>query len=151
MPMLDTADLRQKDDWSCGAVALDVLFRYHGLRLPAPMRSLADPAKGMDPATLELIVRRHLVYVAAGRWDLRTLRAFAARTPVVCHVVVRGDGGVPVDHYVVARGVTRTRVHAHCPSRGRYDVPHAEWLAGWTDTTGSWPRFALTGWPEDPD
>lgn len=146
MPLLDTADVRQRTDHGCGATAFDVLYRFHhGGRSPRWTQELPDPARGMGPDTLELLVRRHFDCVAVGHWDLARLALFARFTPVLCLVTV----GHESDHWVCVRGVTRSRVHVQCPDRGRYDATHAEWSAAWTDATagGAYPRLALTGWP----
>jgi len=141
---LAVVDLRQRDNHSCGGVALDVHFRFHGLRLPRMYRALPDPVRGLGPDTAELIVRKHYAHVIAGRLDLATLRHFSRFTPVLCVITVAPES----DHWVNCIGVSRTRVHFHCPSDGLQSVPHADWLAMWRDAgPGAYLRYGLTGWP----
>lgn len=144
MPILSVPDLRQNDSHSCGAVALDVLLRYHGRKLPADVKRLADPVKGLGPDTAELVVRRHLDHVLTGHIDLERLRVLSAFTPVLCVVTLTPE----VDHWVCVVGVTRSRVHYHCPTNGVQWLSHAEWDRVWVDCTagGVWRRYALTGW-----
>jgi ABC-type bacteriocin/lantibiotic exporter with double-glycine peptidase domain len=60
--------------------------------------------------------------------------------PVVC--LVRIDGG---GHWVVVRGVTRSRVHFHDPADGRQSLPFAEWESRWIDTDRAGTVFRQHG------
>lgn len=145
MPLLDTADVRQRDAHDCGAAAFAVLFRYHFPRKPLPdWGELADPVRGLGPDALELFVRKEFPQVLVGHLDLPLLRHLSARTPVLCLVTV----GPQSDHWVAVRGVTAHRVHVQDPDQGRASYPHAEWLDVWRDVTagGVYERFAVTGW-----
>lgn len=146
VPLLDTYDGRQADGHSCGAVAFDVLHRFHhGSKAPRWTRELPDPARGMGADTLELLVRRHFGCVAVGHWDIPRLAYLTTFTPVLCLITVEQEQ----DHWVCVRGVTPKYVHYACPTNGRERTHRDLWDSVWVDATagGAWRRFGLTGWP----
>lgn len=148
VPLLDLQDVRQSTTHGCGAAAFDCLFRFHhGNRAPRWTHELPDPARGLGPDTMELLVRRHFDHVLVGHIDVPRLRLLAAFTPVLCVVTV----GEELDHWVTVRGVTGGYVHYQDPDAGPVRKKLADWLEAWTDSTagGAWAKFALTGWPQE--
>lgn len=146
MPLLDTPELRQRDGHSCGAVAFDILYRFHhGGKAPRWTQELPDPARGMGPDTLELLVRKHFDNVVVGHIDLRTLKWLSSFTPTLCLVRIDHE----LDHWTVVRAVTRSKVHTQDPDEGRKHYSHEEWVGMWTDAAsgGAFVRYAVAGWP----
>lgn len=139
-------DIRQRDDFSCGAASLAALLSFHGRRVPRWVYRLANPVRGMQPETVEAVL-----YATFGRppligsmstEDLRHLTRTGR--PVLCPVVF-GEGG----HWVCVYGVARGRVHFHCPTGGPDSLTVRQWLARWRDDPPESPyqRYALCGWP----
>lgn len=127
--LLDIPDVRQREDFDCGAAALDAVARFYGLRERGPVR-LANAVQGMSPDTVEAWLRAVGFGVLSGTMTVADL-AHLTKTgrPVLCPVA-RGGG-----HWVVVRGVFRNRVHFHCPTHGP-DVAHEfDWVPAWRDET----------------
>jgi hypothetical protein len=150
--LLDLADLRQDDEHSCGAVALEVLFRFHGTppgRWKHLVRELVNPVDGLYPDTVVAIL--HSVFGVPplrGSMEVDDLRHLT-RTgrPVLC--LVRCDApDQTIGHWVVCRGVGRGRVYCQCPTNGRVSYVFSRWSDTWTDgSADGYVRFAACGWP----
>ncbi|MES2208572.1 MAG: cysteine peptidase family C39 domain-containing protein [Chloroflexota bacterium] len=144
--MLTIPDVRQRDDWSCGAACLAALFRFHRTRRPWWLAQLPNPDRGMSPDTVEAAL--FAVFgrpPIRGRLDLADLRHLAATgRPAICAVTWAAG-----PHWVICRGVARGRVGYHDPTHGPGSMPAAEWLAGWRDepATSPYQSFGLAGWP----
>lgn len=153
--LLDVPDHRQQDDYSCGAVALRVLFEYHGVkpRLWKPLvDALPNPVQGMAPDTVESVLYsvfgRPPLRGALGIDDLRHLTRTGR--PVLCPITCERDDGSRGGHWVCVRGVGRGRVYVHCPTNGRESYTLTDWDRCWVDESegGSvYHRFGLCGWP----
>jgi ABC-type bacteriocin/lantibiotic exporter with double-glycine peptidase domain len=143
--MLTIPDVRQRDHYSCGAACSAALLSYYHLPVPRWLRRLANPERGMQPDTLYAILSDAFGRPPlAGSVELHDLRHLTATgRPVICPVF--WDSG----HWVVVSGVTRSRVHLHCPIDGPTSVPIRDWLADWRDEPADSPyqRYALCGWP----
>lgn len=143
--MLALPDIRQHTDFGCGAAALEVAYRF-AFEIPIPrwVRDLPDPARGVGPDTMELVVRKLFPHYLYGRLDLQTLRQLTRHTPVIALITIGPD----IDHWVVASGVTRSRVHFHDPMCGVRSIPIDDWGVTWTDAAagGAYARFGLAGW-----
>ena len=138
--LLDIPDVRQREDFDCGAAALDAVARFYGVRERGPVR-LANPVQGMSPDTVEAWLRAVGFGVLSGTMRVADL-AHLTRTgrPVLCPITGAGGG-----HWVVVRGVTRTRVHFHCPTNGARWWPHALWVSAWLDSSRTGQAFARWG------
>lgn len=146
MPILDTAEVLRRDGFSCGAVSLDVLYRYHGYTLPRAYWDLSNPARGMAPETAEAAIRAQFVGVSWGQgWEIADLsHHIKLGRPVMCLV----SEAEAADHWVLVRGVQRGRVYYHDPSNGRESKKIADWLKWWTGPKdNAYSGFGLTGWP----
>lgn len=145
--LLAIPDVRQRTDYSCGAAATAAVLRYWHVAAPRWLERLANPERGMQPDTIYAVLSDAFGRPPlAGSIELHDLRHLTATgRPVLCPVT--WDTG----HWVVVRGVTRSRVHYHCPINGPGSDPIAEWLASWRDEPDDSPyqRYALCGWPAD--
>jgi ABC-type bacteriocin/lantibiotic exporter with double-glycine peptidase domain len=141
--MLDIPDVRQGSGHDCGPAVFRAVVAFFGLKAPAPK---ADPLAGLHPEYLEPLLREAGLQVLSGEMDTDDLKYHTRRgRPVVC-LIRHGDTG----HYVVASGVSRGRVHYHCPLSGPSSVPAAEWDARWTDRDrrSRFRRFGMAVWKE---
>lgn len=137
--LLDIPDIRQADDYDCGAAALDAIARFHGLRARGPV-ALANPVQGMAPDTVEAVLRSLGLSVLSGTMTVDDLRHLTrSGRPVLCPVAHHGG------HWVVVRGVERGRVYYHCPAAGPAVLREADWLAAWRDTSRTGQRFLQWG------
>lgn len=130
MPLLDVPDVRQGDAHSCGDAAVDAALATLGVKRPRGTR-LANPVHGTAPDTVAAVLRAAGCVVLAGPMPGGTadLKHFAgAGCPVLCPIADHGG------HWVVVRGVSRGRVHYHCPVDGALSRPLAEWAARWFDS-----------------
>lgn len=139
--MISLPDIRQSTDYDCGAAGIDVVCRYYGRRARGPVK-LANPIQGMSPDTVEAVFRSLGFTVLAGRMTVDDL-AHLTKTgrPVLCCVTIDTGG-----HWVVVRGVTRSRVHYHCPLRGPRSTFITDWESNWHDRTTSghvYDRYGL--------
>lgn len=135
-------DIRQQDDFSCGAASLAALLAFHGIPRPRWLCRLANPDRGMTPETVEAVL-----FAATGRpplrgsmgvADLRHLTRSGRPVMAVCDL---GHGS----HWVVVSGVVRRRVYYHDPTHGPSDLREADWLTVWRDTpaTSPYQRFGI--------
>jgi ABC-type bacteriocin/lantibiotic exporter with double-glycine peptidase domain len=137
--LLDVADIRQDEDYNCGDAAVDAALSVYGLTRPRRSK-LANAVQGLSPDTVEAVLRALGLGVLSGEMTVDDLRHFTrAGRPVLC--CVAWDGG----HWVVVRGVERSRVHVQCPIRGRVPVPVAEWDRAWSDETVRGRAFVRWG------
>ncbi len=144
--LLDTTNLRMEGDHDCGAISLRVVYRFHGLAMPAGYDRLANPARGLSPEAAEAALRAELDGVTSGQgWDISDLvHHLKQRRPVMCLVSV----DEAADHWVVVRGHERGRVFYHDPAHGRGSKSIADWLEWWTGPNdNAWKRFGLVAWP----
>jgi predicted double-glycine peptidase len=144
---LTIPDVRQRDDYSCGAACLAALLSFHGIRPARWVREIANPVQGTATDTVEAVLWRSLGCVARGTMTLHDLAHYVrTRRPVVCPISLTTGG-----HWVVVSGVTSRRVYYHCPLDGLEWMTRARWLACWRDWTpdgSEYPRFGLVGWPK---
>ncbi len=145
--MVDLEDVRQLTDHDCGAACACAILRYHGIRctLAGCVELLyTNGLDGTDLRTLEGFFRSYGLCVLAGEMDLTDIRQQTRRgRPVLCLVT---------GHYVVALGLTRSRVHVHDPLGGRARLPVAAFEEGWRDTDRSgavYQRFGLSVWKNE--
>lgn len=148
--MLTIPDIRQGDDYSCGAACLAALFSFHRTRPPLWLRRLPNRDRGMSPDTIEAVL-----FDGFGRPPLRgrmvvdDLRHLTrSGRPVICPVICPVIWS-EVSHWVVVRGVARGRVYIHDPMDGPVSMAAAEWHGVWRDKPRCSPhqRFGITGWP----
>jgi hypothetical protein len=127
--MLAIPDIRQDDEHSCGDAAVSAALAALGLRR-RPGTKLANPWQGMAPDTVAAVLRASGAAVLAGPvlTGIEGLRHYtAAGFPVLCPIAERGG------HWVVVRGVSRGRVHFHCPVAGEDSRRAGAWLEVWAD------------------
>lgn len=127
--MLDIPDVRQQEEYGCGAACLDAVFQFFGVRSTAPKR-LSNAVQGMAPDTIEAVLRSGRLDVLSGTMSVTDLQHLT-RTgrPVLCCISQAGG------HWVVVRGVNRGKVYYQCPTYGPSVIPVLSWLAGWSDET----------------
>jgi hypothetical protein len=146
--ILDTPDCRQRDDYSCGAVCLEILFRYHGVGRPRWVGLLPSPHDGLQPDAVKAAAYAVLGNVLAGPMTVGILKGLVADgKPVLCPVTLPGDA---CGHWLVVRGVTRGRVYYSCPLTGHQSMPLAAWAAAWRDEPAEqsiYNNWGVTGWP----
>jgi len=136
--LLDTPDIRQRLDFSCGVAAFRTVCAYW--QVPT-QRITADPHDGLHPFELEPALRRAGLWVQAGSMSLDDLRHHHKQgRPVAC-LIRTDDGG----HWVVVRGLTRSRVHYQDPAGGRASVSFAGWESRWWDSDRAGTVFRRHG------
>lgn len=126
--MITLPDMRQTDDFGCGDTVYRSIMRL--LRRPAERQSLSDPLTGISPDGLEAAFRRAGLDVLSGVMTVADLKHFAGTgRPVACPIALHGG------HWVTVLGVTRNRVHFHCPLEGHRALSVADWHPIWRDNT----------------
>lgn len=144
--VLDLPDVRQRDDHSCGRVAVECVLRHYGLTPARWLARLANPVMGMSPDTIEAVLWDALGHVLRGSMDAALLQSLTrSGRPVLCPVTVAGGG-----HWVVVRGVARGRVYYHCPTAGPASLRLPAWHEIWRDhgPAGAYHSFGVCGWPD---
>lgn len=137
--LLKLPDIRQRDDFDCGAACVAAVLRFWGRVFPA-VWSLPNPVQGTTPDTIEAVLRAAGLSVLSGSLTVSDLRHFAeSGRPILCPVALRGG------HWVVVRGVTGRRVYYHCPVDGESWVSGRDWDDLWADTsrTTSYLRWGI--------
>lgn len=144
---LDVPIRVQTNDFSCGAVALQMMFEYDGIQATKWLKRLPNPVTGLSPDVVAACT--HAGYhsrTIAGCMDVPLLKHLTGRgRPVIC-LVTSGDIG----HYVVVTGVERGYVYANCPTLGKQRTPIPAWEASWVYSPGT-PnellRYGVAGFP----
>lgn len=137
--MLDTPDVRQAEDYNCGPAAMDCALRCLGIHIKE-RTSLASPIDGTHPSSIETALRVLGLNVCSGTMTVADLRNHTRLgRPVLCATDLFGG------HWVVARGVQRSRVYYHCPVDGRKSKKTEDWLAHWQDHERTGHRFINWG------
>lgn len=139
-PLLELPDIRQKDGFSCGEVALKIVLSYYsGKSVRKPARSC--PIKGLHPSTLHAVFRWEGYKTVAGNMLIEDLKLHhSLGRPVIC--VIQSDG---VGHYVVSSGVRRNQVHYQCPTYGLCKKNAYEFLTKWYDYDSDGNEFRQWG------
>jgi ABC-type bacteriocin/lantibiotic exporter with double-glycine peptidase domain len=128
--VIQIPDVRQQDDFDCGAAVVRAVLRLYDKRPPHAVDALANPVQGLAPDTVEAVFRAAGLPVLAGNLTLDDLRHFTRLgRPVVCPTAI--DGG----HWVAVAGVGRSRVHYHDPLRGPRSMAFPQWLESWRGST----------------
>lgn len=139
--ILKLPDIRQKDDYDCGAAAVDTVLRFLGVRSCAAVLDMANPVQGTAPDTVEALLRRAGLPVLSGTLHIEDLKHFPDHgRPVVCPVST-DDGG----HWVIVAGISRGRVHYQCPLNGKTTMKVSDWLVRWRDTSRSGHEYDRWG------
>lgn len=142
--LLTIPDIRQREDYDCGAACVAALLSFHGRRWPA-VWSLPNPVQGLAPDTVEAVLRAAGLSVASGSMRLADLRHYAdSDRPVMCPVALHGG------HWVIVRGVSARRVYYHCPTAGPTWVGARDWREVWHDTSRggtSYPSYGIVASP----
>jgi predicted double-glycine peptidase len=135
--MILLPDVRQRKDFDCGVAAVETVLKLFGLPRPP---DLSNPIDGTAPDTVEALLRKAGLLVAAGHLTVSDLKHFTDRgAPVLCPITV-SDGG----HWVTVRGVQRLRVHYQDPETGPQSLKASDWDAGWTGGTRTGRDYS--GW-----
>lgn len=128
--LIDVPDVRQRSDYDCGRAALTAVFEFWGVPFPRRHAGLTNPVQGTHPDTASAILRDAGFRVMEGSGTVPLLAALTRQGwPVLAVMTPPGRGG----HWVVVRGVSRGRVHYHCPTAGRLSLEAGAWVAGWDD------------------
>jgi len=128
-------DRRQKDDWSCGAiaaaVAMDLLGVPHADSSALVAAGLAaTPLDGTDPRVMESFFRKLSYRVCSGEMTIEDLRHHTAMArPVLC-LVRYGSVG----HWVTITEVKARKLAFHCPVRGTIKMPLQAFRGIWWDS-----------------
>jgi ABC-type bacteriocin/lantibiotic exporter with double-glycine peptidase domain len=122
-------DRRQKNGWTCGRVAIEIVWDYLGLG----NRSVpSTPLDGTSPDTLESVLWQSGVTVQSGSMDLADLQYHTRRgRPVICAVTEESGEG----HWVVVAGVRHGKVYFQCPLDGPCKEAAQQFEMRWQDHT----------------
>lgn len=120
------------------------VLRWHGYRVS--YRSVLDELSpsvldGVDPRTIESVLRRRGLSVASGNWTRGDVQHFTRsdRPVIAC---------VP-DHWVVVAGLRRGRVSLMDPIHGIASEHWSEFAARWLDSDrfgGVYRAFGIVAW-----
>lgn len=143
-------DRRQRDSWSCGAIAAAVSLDLLGVE-PADSTALvsvglaATPLDGTDPRVMESFFRKLGYSVISGEMTVDDLRhqTMLAR-PVMC-LVRYGNIG----HWVTMVEVKARKLQFHCPVRGLVKMPNRAFEGIWWDGDRSgynYHSFGVSVW-----
>lgn len=140
--MLTIPDVRQGEDYDCGAACIDAVRKFYSVRAKA--EKLANPVQGMDPATVEAILRASGFDVLSGTMTIRDLKHLTDNgRPVICPIDMYGG------HWVVVAGVARLKVTFMDSALPR-DKPNPcvlsanAWAARWQDK--NWLGHSYNRW-----
>lgn len=123
--ILRIPDCRQKTEWTCSEAAIHSACSFLGVSPPAPF---ANAIQGMDPATVEAVLRSVGLCVLSGTMQLSDLKHLTSTgRPVLCPVSLHGG------HWVVVAGVERLSVHYQCPESGPGRMPAKAFASIWAD------------------
>lgn len=137
--ILGVPDVRQEQDFDCGAAAIDAVARFFSVRERGPV-ALANRVQGMAPDTVCAVLRSLGFDLLYGRMTVRDLRHLCnSGRPVLCPVAKNGG------HWVVVRGVEGMRVFLHDPEDGPIDVSARLFASMWADTTELGHEFRSWG------
>lgn len=129
--LLQLPPVFQTEPHRCGDAAAECLLRFHQIHKSVRLASQTD---GADPRVIEAEFRRMGLRVLSGEmelWDIE--RLCNDRRPVICLVHWPGDGS---SHYVLARGISRGRVHVWDVEVGKRSARLDEWMEAWQATDG---------------
>lgn len=137
--VLKIPDIRQRFEFTCGAACIEAVCRYYSRKCDWA-EGLANPVQGMEPGTVEAVLRSLKFRVLPGPMRVADLKHFTKIfTPVLCPVA-DFEG-----HWVVVRGVENKRVSYHCPSRGTVFVSTRDWEKNWWSDTVTGIRYLCWG------
>lgn len=137
-------DVRQQDNYDCGAACVDAVAEFFGLRKRGPARqmrtalgSLANPIQGISPDTVAAMLRALGLSVLSGTMTIADLRHLTGTgRPVLCP---------RQEHWLVVAGVSRGFVHYHDPQEGMRKEREGIWIETWSDTSESGQSFRRWG------
>lgn len=143
--MIVLPDLRQQDDHSCGAVAIETVLQYDGIPAGRWIKRLASPLNGIEPEVVSAVMfAAYSGSIVRGAMDVPLLKHLTKqKRPVICLVTLDAGG-----HYVVVRGVKNNKVFCQCPTNGPVSFSLKKWTEAWVvDQHGPnavW-RFGVAG------
>jgi ABC-type bacteriocin/lantibiotic exporter with double-glycine peptidase domain len=128
--MITLSDMRQKNGYDCGIVAVKVLLKALGKRLtPENEISLStSPIDGTDPRSIESLLRKLGLHVLSGEMSWQDLAYFTQTRPVICLITLDNVG-----HWVVASGLKDGKLHYQDPSGGPRSLGKKKWHDVWCD------------------
>ena len=137
--LLNLSSIFQTSPHDCGPTAFRIVCDYFSIAPPPPT---SCNIIGVGPDYIEAALRRAGLLVQFGEMTIADLRHHANNErPVICLVNYDGEG-----HYIVSRGVSRSRVFGVCPTRGRFDMAAADFVAMWNDVSrygGQYRQFGI--------
>lgn len=137
--LMQLPDRRQQTEHSCGHAAIDSVLSF--FNLPECGRvTLANAVDGMDPATVEAVLRSKGLSVLSGTMTVRDLKHLCdSGRPVLCPVSWAGG------HWVVVAGVERRGVYYQDPAEGPKRKGVQEFLNAWRDGNRSGRHWVTWG------
>ena len=147
--LLDVPDVRQSENWDCGAAAVMAVCKHFGVGptvLSAYAQALgATESEGTPPtAVAAFLSQQGLAVTSAHKMGIDDLGRFhAAGQPVLCPC--RPDGSGTTGHWVVVIGTGLGQVFLHDPACGRRMLSEMSgWLDGDRDAGGvDYDRFGI--------
>ena len=144
--MITLSDMRQKEDYDCGIVAVKILLKALGKRLtPEGLIALStSPIDGTDPRSIEALLRKLGLHVLSGEMTWNDLVYFTQTRPVICLISLDNVG-----HWVVASGIKDGRMHYQDPSEGPCSLGKKKWHEVWRDIDrlgAVYRQWGITAW-----
>ena len=144
--MIDLPHILQRDEHSCGIVAVRILLRYLRVRRKKSIEPLASQIDGTDPRAIETYLRQLGLSVLAGSMTMEDLENCTdTGRPVIC--LITPEHGV--GHYVVVGGTDERFVYYACPTHGALIMTRVKFDSCWheVDRLGAkYKRWGIAAW-----
>jgi ABC-type bacteriocin/lantibiotic exporter with double-glycine peptidase domain len=144
--MITLSDMRQKNQYDCGIIAVKILLKALGKRMtPERLTALStSPIDGTDPRAIESLLRKLGLHVLSGEMTWNDLAYFTQTRPVICLVTLDSVG-----HWVVSSGIKDRKMHYQDPSLGPSSLGKRKWLEVWKEIDrlgASYRQWGITAW-----
>jgi ABC-type bacteriocin/lantibiotic exporter with double-glycine peptidase domain len=125
--LLDLPDARYEGqlDYGCGLTSARCVLQFFGKSLSYSDRLNPCPTNGVSPKQLVDCLTLAGLRCAVGTWDIQAIRRLGY--PMI--LFINAEGGD--DHYVVARGLERGKVHYFDPDCGLVSKKVEDFVARW--------------------
>jgi ABC-type bacteriocin/lantibiotic exporter with double-glycine peptidase domain len=141
--------VKQKNDWTCGRAALEMLFKFYKTQIPKDLNLFCSPEDGIQPDAIKAILYRQYGHYTCGRMTIEILKGFIRdQKPVLTPII--WDLKTPHEsHWVVVHGFTNKKIYYLCPVDGEKFRYYNEWKQLWHCWGGQidYINWGVTSWP----